>query len=270
MAIENKKLKLSQIKLNPDNPRQISKKQQISFICKFCSKEFKSKKACKSRTPVYCSWDCYMNAITKYAGKTFTCEKCGVDFKTDSAYSGHIPKYCSRKCCSDVSKGRTAWNKGKPLSREHKEALSKGRKNSQKCKGPNLYNWRGGEATFKDRSRVYQNNRRTRKIEGGSLDPVFLRHLWDAHKGLCFYCEKPLTDYKCLEHLTSLSKGGKNQPFNLVYSCKSCNSKKRQKSLEDFSIETGRIWLLDKWESVFIYAYGKTKDEQCNTASLKN
>lgn len=68
------------------------------------------------------------------------------------------------------------------------------------------------------------------------------------------------------EHLTPLSRGGKNKQFNLVYSCKSCNSTKRQKTLEDFAIETGRIWLLDKWESIFAYAYGKTQEAECNTA----
>lgn len=267
MNIETKKVKLSQIKLNPDNPRQISNYRQLGFVCKECGREFKSKKACKSRLPVYCSWSCYMKSVTKYAGMVFVCEFCGKEFKTGNAYRGRIPKYCSSRCCGDVAKGRVAWNRGMVMSDIHRNAMSEGRKNSPKCKGPNLYNWKGGDATFKERSRIYQNNRRAMENGGGSLDPVFLRYLLEAHKGLCFYCEKPLDNYKCLEHLTPLSGGGKNQPFNLVYSCKSCNSKKRQMSLEDYAIKNGKIWLIDKWEDIFIYAYGHTEEEQCNTAS---
>lgn len=130
--------------------------RQTVFVCKECGGNFTTKKACKSRVPVYCGWDCYMKSVTKYTGMTFTCEYCGIDFKTDKAYRGRIPKYCSSKCYGYATRGRPAWNRGKALSKEHKEALSIGRKNSQKCKGPNLYNWRGGAATFHERTRVYQ------------------------------------------------------------------------------------------------------------------
>jgi 5-methylcytosine-specific restriction endonuclease McrA len=257
MKVEIKQVKLSEIKLN----------RRMIYACKECGTEFTTKKACKSRTPVYCSVACYLKAVTKYAGATFTCQQCGIDFKTDSAYRGRIPKYCSIRCFGESKKGSVPWNAGMIMPDTHRKAMSEGRKKSPKCKGPNLYNWRGGEATFKDRSRVYQNNRRARETSGGPLNPVFLQHLWDAHKGLCFYCEKPLTEYRCLEHLTPLTRGGNNKPFNLVYSCKSCNSKKRQMSLEDYAITSGRIWLVDKWEDVFIHAYGQTTEARCNTAN---
>ena len=41
-----------------------------------------------------------------------------------------------------------------------------------------------------------------------------------------FFCESDLTNYKAIEHLTPVSRGGDNEKYNLVYSCKSCNSKK--------------------------------------------
>jgi 5-methylcytosine-specific restriction endonuclease McrA len=246
------------------------------FICKECGKEFTTKKACKSRIPVYCAWACYMKSVTEYAGMAFTCEYCGNDFKTDKAYRGRTPKYCSLKCFRAHTVGKSItgtmrhivpWNKGKQLSPAIRLSLSEARKNSPKCKGPNLYNWRGGAATFRERSRVYQNNRRARFINGGTLDETFLDNLWKAHRGVCFYCEQPLTNYRCLEHLTPLSRGGKNQPYNLVYACKSCNSKKRQTPFEDYAIKTGKIYLIDKWEDIFIYAYSRTREEICNTAS---
>ena len=251
MEITTKKLKLS----------------QTVFVCKKCGVEFKKKKVYKAHIPIYCSWSCYIESVSKYAGMIFTCQYCGKEFQTDDAYSGHIPKYCSIGCCGEAAKGRPAWNRGLALSDAHRKYLSEGRKNSPKCKGPNLYNWKGGDATFQERTKIYQNNRRARFMGGGKLDTLFLRHLWDAHQRLCFYCERPLTNYRCLEHLTPLSRGGKNQPFNLVYACKSCNSKKRQMALEDYAITNGKIWLVDKWEKIFIYAYGQTQEARCNIAS---
>lgn len=64
VKIETKKVKLSEIKLNPDNPRRIGTEKvnhrQTVFTCRECGISFKTKKACKSRVPVYCSWSCYM------------------------------------------------------------------------------------------------------------------------------------------------------------------------------------------------------------------
>jgi len=239
MESKIKTVKLSEIKLNPDNPK-INYRQSV-FICKTCGDKFKSVKACKTRTPIYCSSKCFGESIKKYK----TCQYCGSKFADWTR-----DKYCSRECRIDASRGVS-------LSEDHRKALSEGRKNSTKCKGPKLYNWKGGNDTFKKRSKVYQNNRRARLLGGGKLNPIFLNNLWIAHRGLCFYCGQPLIEYRGLEHLTPLSRGGKNQIYNLVYSCKSCNSKKRQKTLEDFAIATGRIWLVDKWEDIFIEAYGK-------------
>jgi 5-methylcytosine-specific restriction endonuclease McrA len=211
--------------------------------------------------------DCYLKAVSKYKEKEFVCKYCGQKFKSKNAYRGFIPKYCSARCMKEDSKGRIGWNKGKKLSDDHRVAISEGRKKSLKCKGPNLYNWKGGDATYKERRKVYCHNRRVREKNGGLLNPTFLNYLLEAQKGLCFYCEKPLTDDndKCLEHLTPLSKGGGNQPFNLVFSCRSCNSKKRQMTLEDYAITNGKIWLVDKWEDIFVNAYWHTKEAQCNT-----
>ncbi len=249
MTIETKTVKLSEIKINPDNPRIITEKD-MAYLVKSLQ-EFPD----------------MMKSVTKYKNKIFVYDNCGRKFKTRNAYHNYIPKYCSRECYGESNRGKKVWNSGLTLSDTHRKALSDGRKNSPKCKGPKLYNWKGGDATFRDRSKIYQNERRAKIIGGGKIDPIFLSHLWEAHNGCCFYCEHPLLDYKCLEHLTPLSKGGKNQPFNLVYSCKSCNSKKRQKSLEDYAIMNGKIWLIDKWEDIFIEAYRGIQEAQCNTAN---
>jgi hypothetical protein len=83
---------------------------------------------------------------------------------------------------------------------------------------------------------------------------TFLHRMLMVQKNKCFFCECDLTDYKAIEHLTPISKGGDNDVFNLVYSCKSCNSKKRQNTLEEFAIKQNRIDWLNKWEHIFSIA----------------
>ncbi len=70
----------------------------------------------------------------------------------------------------------------------------------------------------------------------------------------CLTCENDLTEYKAIEHLTPVSKGGDNQSYNLVYSCKSCNSQKRQNTLEEFAIKKNRFDWLNKFDTIYANA----------------
>jgi 5-methylcytosine-specific restriction endonuclease McrA len=192
-----KKINISLLKENPDNPR--TKGKQF-FGCLNCRKVFYSPKLCKSREP----------------------------------------KYCSRECLK---------------SDKFKAALSAGRKASDKCKGPNLYNWKGGKETEAVRMKVSAHKRRS--AQSITINQGFLQSLLSAQNNQCFYCEGDLSEYKAIEHLTPLSRGGDNQPYNLVYSCKSCNSKKRQNTLEEFAIKNNTFHLLDKFDLIFSAAiYG--------------
>lgn len=51
----------------------------------------------------------------------------------------------------------------------------------------------------------------------------------------------------------NMSEGGKNQEYNLVLSCRSCNSKKRTKSMENYAINEGENWP-EKWEHIYTTA----------------
>ena len=150
--------------------------------------------------------------------------------------------YCSAKCQAEA-------RRGVPLSDEWKKQLSDARKKSEKCKGNNLYNWKGGKKTESVRRKEYFYKRKRGLTEKMPID--FLQKVLVAQKNKCFYCESDLANYKAIEHLTPVSKGGDNQAYNLVYSCKSCNSKKRQKTLEEYAMSTGNLQLLNKWEQVF-------------------
>ncbi len=51
--------------------------------------------------------------------------------------------------------------------------------------------------------------------------------------GKCFYCGGEVTT---IDHVNPKANGGQNEIANLVPSCKTCNSSKHTKSLEDFGL----------------------------------
>lgn len=62
--------------------------------------------------------------------------------------------------------------------------------------------------------------------------------------GLCGYCgcEVP-SDKETIDHRVPKSKGGGNQVDNLMFCCRTCNTAKGVKTLEEY-----RLWL--KWRDV--------------------
>jgi len=205
--------------------------------CKTCGNWFKARKYTKARRPLYCSTPCYAEMLKI----DVFCKHCGKPIITNgTAKRSRIN--CSRECA--FSK-----RKGVPLSDEWKTALSEGRKRSEKCKGPNLYNWKGGKSTLPARmlSSYYKRKGRLSII----IDPNFMGLILKAQNGNCFFCESSLENYKAIEHLTPVSRGGDNQIFNLVYACQSCNSQKRQQTLEEFAIKKRRFDWIDKFDLVY-------------------
>lgn len=206
------------------------------FACKCCGADISAKKKYRGRNPAYCGIRCYAKALTKLK----TCPVCTKQYPSDPNTA-----YCSVACYKSVSRS----SKGKPLSEAWKAALSEGRKNSAKCKGPNLYNWKGGKETSQERVRLSAQKRRSHQRL--PIPAEFLKNLIVAQSNKCFYCEKDLTDYKAIEHLTPLSRGGDNQKYNIVYSCKSCNSTKRTRTMEEYAIGTGNFHWIDKFDIVY-------------------
>lgn len=204
-------IKINKLKSNPTNPRVL---RDEKFACQTCGTTFASKKACVSRAPKFCSKPCYAESLRK-------------------------PK---------TAKAPAPSRKGVPLSAEWRKALSAGRKASQKCKGPNLYNWKGGKETYAERYRAHNRNRWQRMRAAGDLPLVYLSAVRRVQRGLCFYCDQPLGEGRAthIEHLTPVSRGGANEWDNLVYSCQPCNNSKRSKTLMEFAIHRMQPNLIDK------------------------
>ena len=208
------------------------------YICETCGKVFQSNKGCRTRKPRFCSSKCAGIANAKIK----TCAYCGTQF-----YNWTRENYCCKECAS-------AALRGVPLSEEHRHKLSEARKASPKCHGENLYNWKGGKATYNERMKAH--NQRRRSLQKIRLDSRYLSILLYSQANKCFYCGQDMGATPSLEHLTPVSRGGDNQSWNLVYACKSCNSKKHNSTLEEYIIKTGALHLADRYDSIIARVYG--------------
>lgn len=70
-----------------------------------------------------------------------------------------------------------------------------------------------------------------RKRKLNSMPSFFKSFLFDKVDSKCVYCGNTAT---ALDHVIAVKNGGNNYPTNLVPCCTSCNSKKKDRSLNDF------------------------------------
>jgi 5-methylcytosine-specific restriction endonuclease McrA len=78
--------------------------------------------------------------------------------------------------------------------------------------------------------------RRARRHGAGGWHGIEdVKRLYDEQGGRCFYCGKELQDKYELDHKTPLSRGGTEWPENLCCACELCNSRKQQRTAEEFT-----------------------------------
>lgn len=173
------------------------------------------------------------------------CLNCGVDFYSRKKCATRSPKYCSKSCYAESLKKYKTCKMCSVRFANYKNIFFC----SKECSIQ--YSIETAQPK-KERAAKYRHKRRSQlNVE---LDVTYLTALLEAQGNDCFYCEQPMTSYRAVEHLTPVSKGGSNAIYNVVYSCKSCNSKKRDKTLEDWAIKTGNIQWLDKFDKIFMEA----------------
>ena len=75
---------------------------------------------------------------------------------------------------------------------------------------------------------IYNQNRAARKKAApGTHTAQDIQAQFQRQKGKCYYCHKHLTKYH-VDHVIPLSRGGSNDPSNLVIACPLCNQKKHK------------------------------------------
>lgn len=224
---ETKNIPIAKIETNKGqiegkNPKHL-------HVCQTCGKTFYNRNVFKGHKPKFCSPECAAEAKKKYK----VCPQCGKRFADWTK-----EKFCSLECSNASRRGIT-------FPDEWRQHLSEGRKASPKCHGENLYNWKGGKATELQRFRIH--NAKQRSPQKMPIDVLRLVIMRKIQNGKCFYCDGDLGQGE-IEHLTPLSRGGDNYWHNLVWSCTKCNSEKRSKTLEEYAIKKGKLWLIDRYD----------------------
>src|SRR5260221_8387159 len=93
---------------------------------------------------------------------------------------------------------------------------------------------------IQERNRIKAANRRARKKAAtGTYTAQDVQAQYKRQKGKCYWCGKKLGKYD-VDHIVPLSRGGSNQPDNLVIACPTCNQKRNNKLPHEF-YEGGRL-----------------------------
>lgn len=191
-----------------------------------------------------------------------TCTRCGKDTPLSNFYKELRSKDGLRSDCKDCSATRNAasytshreerlaqrklYNK---INKEQKSAYDANRYNSDKEQRKNavrIYREANKELVAAGRRRyaathpeqVRAITHRKRSHRNRAMTPL------DKHKSIlwrrahqndpCFYCGGIATTD---DHVMPLSRGGTDHWFNLVRSCRSCNSSKNAKLLSEWKVE---------------------------------
>lgn len=96
---------------------------------------------------------------------------------------------------------------------------------------------------LKDKRRIYdimfdhwQTDLRNWRVQPEPLSCTDFPPMPDSVR--CRYCGRPATS---IDHVVPVSKGGKDEPDNLVPACRSCNSSKGSKALDDWTPPSVRV-----------------------------
>ena len=88
--------------------------------------------------------------------------------------------------------------------------------------------------------RIYNQNRRARKLEnGGKLSRGLSAKQFKLQRGKCPCCKKPLGEVFHLDHILPLARGGSNTDNNIQLLRASCNQQKSAKDPFQFMQEKG-------------------------------
>lgn len=80
--------------------------------------------------------------------------------------------------------------------------------------------------------------RRALKLNAeGSFIAEDIKDLYASQGGRCYYCSVEIEEGHRIEHMTPLSRGGRNDVSNMCLACAPCNLKKHTKTAEEFQNE---------------------------------
>ena len=97
-------------------------------------------------------------------------------------------------------------------------------------------------ASHPEETRAYSAARRARlrKAEG-THTPADIQAQLKRQEGRCYYCGVKLDKGYDVDHVVPITRGGNNDPSNLVIACPTCNRSKGDKLIHEWSGNNGRL-----------------------------
>jgi len=187
----------------------------ITKVCLFCGIEFQTR---HDRPGKYCSQSCHDKA--RMTRQYFNCEECGKQYwrlLCQIKQRGGT-RFCSIKCAS-------VW------SSKHRS-------------GKNSPMWKGGKSlrpseSALSESKYYQTRQRLiSSCEINDLTKVDWQEVLQTFNYRCAYCHKE-SNHMEKDHIIPLSRGGNHTKSNIVPACRSCNSRKHDKTLLEYVVYLG-------------------------------
>lgn len=143
------------------------------------------------------------------------------------AYEANRGKYAERARKyreANPEKAKARSRKWYVANREKVLLSQRGRKSNPEEARVRKRKWRAANPE-KARAELRRRRAHKRNAEGDHTGADIQRQ-YKAQKGKCYYCKAPAgKDYQ-VDHVVPLSRGGSNDPANLVIACRSCNASK--------------------------------------------
>lgn len=196
----------------------------VVINCKQCSKELFVKPYQVGKKS-YCSRECMKKAYTKTRLKR-DCKMCGKEFEFPDRPSRKNAMFCSR-CCMDkyyVGERHRNYTHGygnRMLPEKRKEIRTR--------------HYLANKEDYYKRSFIGKIKRRN--VEQGHTFEQWI-DLLKKHDNTCYYCGVRMTKkqgakQRTRDHIIPISKGGTDDISNIVPACRSCNSKKGTKTIDE-------------------------------------
>lgn len=196
---------------------------------------------CKEIKPLTAEYF-WRNGKKGFHSMCIPCRKAYVEEKVSREkkreYSRHyetLPEYKERRKQYRANNQEKEKERHKIYDKAHQEERRLYQKNyakiHQRKREPNWKNYHK-----KNIERIYANNRNRRarkKNAPGKHTAQDIRLKLQAQENKCHYCKKELTKYH-VDHVIPLSRGGSNDPSNLVITCPTCNLRKGNKTPEEW------------------------------------
>ena len=100
--------------------------------------------------------------------------------------------------------------------------------------------WQTTDA-YREYQRVYQSKRRSTVRLRGEFTKTDIKDLYATQGGRCYYCSVDVEGGYHIEHMTPLSRGGRNDVSNICLACAPCNMRKHTKTAEEFQGAWGNV-----------------------------